>query len=308
MSLYIQKLLEAKAVSKILGLGKKKPEEAEKGINQMESYKKIGYILAEALGLTEARKVHVVGARRERRNDPSSGRVTSSGGEEGYIQHGIAGEPGTGKGGKPRLEVYKDKDIRRVRPRGVRQDEAKAASRELKATKGTEDSPITGKETRFVPTSAQEKSLSSRAKLKLASHRKRLASRTQDVADDAEEQSKKFRAGSSMKDSTNYQQIGRKLFENKMKELKASYERVHGKPATKISGKTAGSKASDALERNKKTPDKFDKKVNNLLGKKTYSTQTNADMWREIHGNAKKGLKRYTDARDAQLKKDEEGD
>ena len=186
--------------------------------------------------------------------------------------------------------------------------EARAASRELRSTKGSEYSPITGKETRFVPTAKQEAGLSDKAKRKLASHKKRLAARTQDVASDAEEQSKAFKSGSSMKDSTSYTQIGRKLFENKMKELKASYERVHGKPATKISGKTAGSKASDALERTKKTPDKFDKKVNKLMGKKKYSDQTPADMWREIHGNAKKGLKSYTDARDAQLKKDEEGD
>jgi hypothetical protein len=186
--------------------------------------------------------------------------------------------------------------------------EARAASRELRSTKGTEESPITGKETRFVPTAKQEAGLSDKAKRKLASHKKRLAARTQDVASDAEEQSKAFKSGSSMKDSTAYTQVGRKLFENKMKELRASYERVHGKPATKISGKTAGSKASDALERTKKTPDKFDKKVTKLMGKKKYSDQTPADMWREIHGNAKKGVEEYKAKRDAQLKKDEEGD
>jgi hypothetical protein len=79
--------------------------------------------------------------------------------------------------------------------------EARAASRELRQTKGTEDSPITGKETRFVPTSSQEEKLSLRARLKLASHRGRLAKRTQDVADDAEEQNASYRKGSSMKES-----------------------------------------------------------------------------------------------------------
>ncbi len=44
------------------------------------------------------------------------------------------------------------------------------------------------------------------------------------------------------------------------------------------------------------------------MGKARYSDQTPAQMWREIHGNAKKGLEDYKAKRDAQLKKDEEGD
>lgn len=101
--------------------------------------------------------------------------------------------------------------------------EARAASRELRQTKGTEDSPITGKETRFVPTSSQEKKLSPRARLKLASHRRRLAKRTQDVADDAEGQSASYRKGSSMKESV-YMEIGYRIVNENEKKPKSSQE------------------------------------------------------------------------------------
>lgn len=287
--------------------------------------------------------------------------------------------------------------------------EARAASRELRSTKGSEHSPITGKETRFVPTAKQEAGLSDKAKRKLDSHRKRLAARTQDVASSAEHYTAQFKKGSSMKESVylrlgrNYmnegifaavlptlQAVGRAglkaggavlkaggkayrttkpFFTGDPKTgrggylnvasaklshrdtgLKASLEKTRAEMADKRNrrqqqldrqaqeqerlamvkpsmqseskrfkhpltakflayrqGKQT-EKASKELERTTKKPTKFDKKVNKLMGKKKYSDQTPADMWREIHGNAKKGLKSYTDARDAQLKKDEEGD
>jgi hypothetical protein len=299
--------------------------------------------------------------------------------------------------------------------------EARAASRELRSTKGTEESPITGKETRFVPTAKQEAGLSDKAKRKLASHRRRLAARTQDVASDAEQYTAQFKKGSSMKESV-YARIGRNYINeyafipalaaigrgalvagravggaalragkeaakagvkavkqtakvtkpflmgdpktgkggyfnvasaklsDKDTGLKASLDRTRAEIADKRNkrqqqldrqaleqerqamvkpsmqseskkfkhpltakflsyrqGKQT-EKASKELERTNKKPTKFDKKVNKLMGKKKYSDQTPADMWREIHGNAKKGVEKYKAKRDAQLKKDEEGD
>ena len=298
--------------------------------------------------------------------------------------------------------------------------EARAASRELRSTKGSEHSSITGKETRFVPTAKQEAGLSDKAKRKLASHRRRLAARTQDIASSAEHYTAQFKKGSSMKESVylrigkNYinegvfaavlpalaavgrgalaagQAVGRaglkaakagvkatkatakaaKPFftgdlktgrggyfkvagaqlSNKDTGLKASLEKTRAEMAEKRKEKqyqldrqaqeqerlatikpsmqseskkfkhplTAKflayrkgkqtEKASKELERTTKKPTKFDKKVNKLMGKKKYSDETPAQMWREIHGNAKKGVEEYKAKRDAQLKKDEEGD
>jgi len=312
--------------------------------------------------------------------------------------------------------------------------EAKAASRELRQTKGTEDSSITGKETRFVPTSKQEAALSPRARLKLASHKRRLAKRTQDMADDAEEQSASYRKGSSMKESNegekkkpkSSQEEAKERLERKRKmwqdrrERWEAYKKSQPKPPPKDegikdwseyrrigmiiaeavpvvaalgalgrgalagAGRVAGAvgrtalnagktyvrnkiadkaqqgfdrfsafrkkpapqpgvppeedeeevssqqgsagvteskkykhpstakflayRASQAIERTEKKPTKFSKKVNKLMGKAKYSDETPAQMWREIHGNAKKGLEDYKAKRDAQLKKDEEED
>ena len=177
--------------------------------------------------------------------------------------------------------------------------EARAASRELRSTKGSEHSPITGKETRFVPTAKQEAGLSDKAKRKLASHKKRLAARTQDVASDAEEQSKAFKSGSSMKESL--QRSLSRLF-SEAKRFK------HPKTAKFLAyrqGKQT-EKASKELERTTRTPDKFEKKVDKLMGKKKYNTQTPSEMWREIHGNAKKGVEEYKGKRDAQERADAE--
>ena len=78
---------------------------------QMDSYKHIGYILAEALGLIEARSVHDVGSRRERPDDPADGRKGSY-----FIRHGRAGKPGTGKGGTPREEIHREAGLSIRRP------------------------------------------------------------------------------------------------------------------------------------------------------------------------------------------------
>ena len=64
----------------------------------MDSYTKIGFILAEALGLVEARKVHKVGE--IKRNQPMG--MTQRG---HYQVPGSRGEPGTGKGGRPQTTV-----------------------------------------------------------------------------------------------------------------------------------------------------------------------------------------------------------
>jgi len=326
--------------------------------------------------------------------------------------------------------------------------EAKAASRELRPTKGTEETPITGVESRFVPSRDEEKKLSPRARLKLASHRRRLAKRLQDVADDADEQSNAFKKGSSMKESNEgkknkptkpwynttvkppkpeppkssqeqameREQRRRKTWEDrrnrwraykisqpkpppKDEDIKESWasigsaanrflfgatKKVRGKNVRtggliptavgKLSDRDTGwrasmdkanaetretiarreqerakqaaeqerlgmpkpsmqseskkykhpltakflayrkgkqtEKASKALERTEKKPTNFSKKVDKLMGKKRYSDETPAEMWREIHGNAKKGLEAYKAKRDAQdradAKKEEE--
>lgn len=63
----------------------------------MDSYKKIGYILAEALGLIEARRVHVVGSQKDPRIEHPD-----------YITIPAArGEPGTGEGGRPERQYHR---------------------------------------------------------------------------------------------------------------------------------------------------------------------------------------------------------
>lgn len=63
----------------------------------MNAYKHIGYILAEALGLIEARRVHVVGSQKDTRIEHPD-----------YLTiPATRGEPGTGKGGRPERRYHR---------------------------------------------------------------------------------------------------------------------------------------------------------------------------------------------------------
>ena len=73
---------------------------------QMDSYKQIGYILAETLGLIEARKVHVVGSQKDTRIERPD-----------YITVAAKrGEPGTGKGGRPERQYHRTQSMDITRP------------------------------------------------------------------------------------------------------------------------------------------------------------------------------------------------
>lgn len=68
------------------------------GESVFSTYRNLGVILAEALGLVEARRVHKVGE--VKRNQPMG--MTQRG---HYQVPGSRGEPGTGKGGRPQTTV-----------------------------------------------------------------------------------------------------------------------------------------------------------------------------------------------------------
>ena len=72
----------------------------------MDSYKKIGYIIAEALGLIEARRVHVVGSQKDTRIEHPD-----------YLTiPATRGEPGTGKGGRPERQYHRTQSMDITRP------------------------------------------------------------------------------------------------------------------------------------------------------------------------------------------------